>query len=221
MAAASPEVAVFREVEDRVQPARPRQRVSGRRPAALRPASLRARRPAARRSARSARRACPAPRRPAPRRGAAAVRRRLDQLGGDAAGPQQPQPLALDLDDRRFQADRRRPAVDDQRHPVAEVGRDGCGRGGADAARRVGARRRQRPAEPRDERLPPKPCGMRSAMVSSPAVTSGWTPRQRRQRQHQRQRPRPECLRQLSRQPVENARSARPCRCRRHGRSAD
>ena len=38
----------------------------------------------------------------------------------------------------------------------------------------------------------PKPCGMRSAIVSRPAVTSGWMAAPPAQRQHQRQRARPE-----------------------------
>ena len=40
-----------------------------------------------------------------------------------AAGPQQPRPAVLDLDDGQFEPDRRRAAIDHQRDPAAEVAR--------------------------------------------------------------------------------------------------
>ena len=49
----------------------------------------------------------------------------------------------------------------------------------------------------------PKPFGMRSAIVSRPAVTSGWIAAPVSKRQHQRQRPRPERLGELLRQRIE------------------
>ena len=66
-------------------------------------------------------------------------------------GRSRPQRAVVDLDDGRFQADRRRPAIDDQRDAATEIGRHGGRRGGADAARGIGAGGGERPPEPGDE----------------------------------------------------------------------
>ncbi len=71
--------------------------------------------------------------------------------GRQAARPQQPQFVALDLDDGRFDADGARARIEDQLDLVAEIGVDMCGAGGADPAGCVGARCGERPAEGADQ----------------------------------------------------------------------
>ena len=185
---------------------RPGDGCAARRRAAPRRARPRAHRAAPRRPAHNARRACRAPRcRPRRRAAAATPATRLDLLGRDAARAQQPHASALDLDDGRFQ---RRPASGRHRRSAGCVSPrsacHGCGGRGADPARRIGAGRGERPAEARRSARRQSPCGMRSATVSSPAVTSGWIAAPWLQRQHQRQRARPECLGELARQRVED-----------------
>ena len=69
------------------------------------------------------------------------------------AGAEQHRRLAGKPDDGRFQADRRRPGVEDDADMVAEVVDDMGGGGRADMAGAVGARRRQRPGAGGQQRL--------------------------------------------------------------------
>ena len=120
-------------------------------------------------------------------------------------GAQQARRLADKRHDGRFQPDRAWSRVEHERHRVAELLDHVLGAGRADAAGAVGARRGQRPAERGDRPPAAGPRGARSAMVESPAVTSGCTGAASASGTTSDKRPRPEFLRQLLGARVEHA----------------
>ena len=121
----------------------------------------------------------------------------------DAAGPEQARHAVFDLDDGRFDAYRRRPAVDDEANAVAKIIRHRLRRRGADAARAVRAWRGDRPAETRDQ-----PGGEAARHPQRDRVQSGGNQRVDAgagpQRQDEGERPRPEFFGQQARQRIED-----------------
>jgi hypothetical protein len=70
----------------------------------------------------------------------------------DRPGPQQPQIIAVDRDDRRFETMLGRATIDDQRDAAVQAGEHMLGPGRADPAARIGGGRGERPAAGGDQR---------------------------------------------------------------------
>ena len=75
----------------------------------------------------------------------------LEFRDADRPRPQQSGRVARQVEDRGFQADGRRPAVEDQVDPTLQVGQDMLGAGRREAVRPIGAGGGQRPAAPGDQ----------------------------------------------------------------------
>ena len=103
-----------------------------------------------------------------------------------------------------FDADARRPGVEDQIDAPAKIGQDMRGRGRTDAAGTVGRRRDQRRARRRDQRTRDRMVRRAHRDGVEPGAGEVADPPPPRDRRDQGQRPGPERLRQRQRIGVEN-----------------
>ena len=173
---------------------------SARRRAAPRRPHVRRIEPEASPPARSARRAFPAPAAVAiaaarERRGRAPPRSRPAARPRRAAASGTP---SLEPDDGQFDADRRRPGVEDDADRLAEVGGDVGRVVGLTWPERLALGAASGPPKPSSSACATGCAGTRTATVSSPAVTRSAIPALRPLRQDQRQRPRPEGVRRAA-----------------------
>ena len=144
----------------------------------------------------------------------------LDPFARQSAGAEQHRRLEA-ADDGRFDADRDRPAVDDQVDPPRKVALDMGGQRRRDVAGDICGRRHHRPAKGAQDRFRHR---MGGNADRDRVEARGGELRHRtviRLRHHQRQRPRPERLRKAQGARIEPADPPRGREIRRHGRSAD
>ena len=124
------------------------------------------------------------------------------------------------LDDRRFQTDRGRPAVDDQRDALAEIGGHRGGGRRADACPRNWRSARQ--AAGRAQRSAPRKAARHAQRHRvEPGRDQRMDRRARPQRQHQCQRARPECVSEPRDSGSNRGRPLSHRRVEPHGQSAD